>query len=156
MHQNSLTYTVKEEENKLVDGSPTKKKKLPKTSTMKRLLTYTFKHKCLLVAANISLIFTSIGIIALPYLAGQIVDLISKDKNRDRLNALAIQFCMVFLVVAIFSFIRGATYNLLGEKVVLEMRNSLFTSLLHKDIEFYDRNRSGELISRITSDVTLV
>lgn len=69
MHNTALTYNVREEENNLVDGSPVKKR-TPKVSTMKRLFEYTLKHKILLFLANVSLIITSIGTIALPYLAG--------------------------------------------------------------------------------------
>jgi hypothetical protein len=51
-------------------------------------------------------------------------------------------------VAATFGFVRGAAYNLIGEKVVIELRNELFMKLLGKvififfillkDIEFYD------------------
>ena len=36
------------------------------------------------------------------------------------------------------------------------MRKRLFNSLINKDIEFYDTNRTGELISRISSDTQIV
>lgn len=62
----------------------------------------------------------------------------------------------MFATAAIFGFVRGTSYNLIGEKVVIEIRNELFEKLLEKDVEFYDQNRSGELVSRITSDVSLI
>lgn len=39
---------------------------------------------------------------------------------------------------------------------MLMLRSELFTSFLKKDVEFYDANKSGELMSRITSDTTIV
>lgn len=38
----------------------------------------------------------------------------------------------MFLIVAIFSFVRGSLFELIGEKVILEMRNELFSKLILK------------------------
>jgi ABC-type multidrug transport system fused ATPase/permease subunit len=40
--------------------------------------------------------------------------------------------------------------------VIFDMRGDLFNKLLHKDINYYDVNKSGELISRLTSDIGVV
>lgn len=60
------------------------------------------------------------------------------------------------VVSSVFSFIRTYAFDLLGERVMLMLRSELFTSFLGKDVEFYDTNKSGELMSRITSDTTIV
>lgn len=36
------------------------------------------------------------------------------------------------------------------------VRNDLYCKILNKDTEFFDQNKSGELMSRITSDTTLL
>ena len=52
--------------------------------------------------------------------------------------------------------------GLLGEKIVLLLRTDLFNSIVSKDIEFFDNNRTGELcnylisVSRLSSDVSTV
>lgn len=103
-------------------------------SSVKRLFSYTLKHKCLLTLATVSLIVTSLGIVILPYLAGRIVDNITSEdpESKRKLDEIAVQFTGVFVLVALFSFIRGTAYNLLGENVVLEIRNALFYSLVQK------------------------
>lgn len=58
--------------------------------------------------------------------------------------------------MAVFSAIRGFGFNLLGELVVRDLRQELFSKLVEKDIAYYDKNKTGELISRLTSDVTVV
>jgi ABC-type multidrug transport system fused ATPase/permease subunit len=40
----------------------------------------------------------------------------------------------------------------LGEKVLLNVRTDIYDSFINKDTEFYDINKSGELMSRISSD----
>ena len=58
--------------------------------------------------------------------------------------------------MAIFSALRGYSFNLLGEKIVRDLRQELFKALINKDIAYYDKNKTGELISRLTSDVSIV
>jgi len=58
--------------------------------------------------------------------------------------------------MAIASMIRGLSLSLLGEKVMLEIRSELYDKLLYKDTEFFDIHKSGELMSRITSDTALI
>ena len=58
--------------------------------------------------------------------------------------------------MAVFSAVRGYGFNLLGEKIVRDIRAQLFEALVEKDINYYDTNKTGELISRLTSDVTIV
>ena len=52
--------------------------------------------------------------------------------------------------------IRGFSLNLLGEKIMLTIRTELYDKFLYKDTEFFDVNKSGELMSRITSDTALL
>lgn len=56
------------------------------------------------------------------------------------------------VIGAIFTFLRGSCFNLLGEKVLLNVRTDIYDSFIVKDTEFYDVNKSGELMSRISSD----
>jgi len=72
------------------------------------------------------------------------------------LRVVAIGFVCCGIVSGVFSFIRGYSFNLLGEKVMLELRSELFEKFIEKDIEFFDRNKSGELMSRISSDTSII
>lgn len=56
------------------------------------------------------------------------MDLIAKQdpESKTELNNIVGEFTLVFIVVAIFSFVRAALFELLGEKVILELRNELF------------------------------
>ena len=43
--------------------------------------------------------------------------------------------------------------NIIGERLALKMREDLFASILRQDIAFYDSHKSGEIMSRLTSDI---
>lgn len=51
----------------------------------------------------------------------KIIDSISKDDGN--MGFYCLEFIILFAIAGLFSFIRGSSYNLIGEKVVIELRN---------------------------------
>ena len=62
----------------------------------------------------------------------------------------------VALVVALSTAARFFFISLLGERVVADLREKLYAHLIGLDAGFHERNRSGELVSRLTADVELI
>ena len=96
-----------------------KRKAKDALKTFKRLFGYTWKNKQMLLIANISLIVSSGGFVLLPLLSGQMVDTI---RSSGDLTEGAIKFIILTIIMAVFSAIRGFSFNLLGEKIMVEMR----------------------------------
>jgi ATP-binding cassette subfamily B protein len=68
-------------------------------------------------------------------------------------------FLLLFGVAVLLAFATAARFffvSLLGERVVADLRASLYSHLLSLDASFHDRNRSGELVSRLTADAELL
>lgn len=55
-----------------------------------------------------------------------------------------------------FLFIRGVLNGIVGEKIAYKMREDVFTSFCLNDITFYDSRKTGELMSRLNSDVATI
>ncbi|CAD8210699.1 unnamed protein product [Paramecium octaurelia] len=127
-----------------------------KRSSIFRLIQYSLQYKLLLVFGNLGLLITSVSMVALPYLAGKMIDSITKSNSKENLNFLTLQFIVLTVVTAFFTFLRTYAFSILGEKITFHLRNELFQSLMLKDIEFFDSNRSGELISRLSSDISVI
>lgn len=111
-----------------------------KKKTFARLFRYTLNYKSLLVMANIGMLVSSGGMVLLPTLCGIIIDHI---KDGEELTADAFKFLILTLFMAVFSALRGFCFNLLGEKIVRDIRVELFGKLVAKDIEYYDKNKTG-------------
>nr|XP_028684738.1 ATP-binding cassette sub-family B member 9 isoform X2 [Macaca mulatta] len=60
-----------------------------------------------------------------------------------------------FLIVAALG-IRGGIFTLIFARLNIRLRNCLFRSLVSQETSFFDENRTGDLISRLTSDTTMV
>ena len=77
-------------------------------------------------------------------------------KDEDELNKTTLLLVLMFVVSSVFALIRGALFTLAGERLVARFRVRLFDAILHQDIEFFDRNQSGELQSRLSSDTASI
>lgn len=62
----------------------------------------------------------------------------------------------LFVVQGGAFFVRSLLFGLLGQQVYADVRQRLFTSIVNKEIGFFDRHRSGELAARLNSDAALV
>lgn len=103
------------------DANEEKEKRKAKNAgkTFKRLFGYTWRNKCLMIVANIGLIISSGGMVLLPLLSGKMVDAI---RAGDDLVPGAIQFLILTVFMAVFSAVRGYSFMLLGERVMVCMR----------------------------------
>lgn len=99
------------------------------------------------------MVISSLGSVALPLVCGMIIDDIKEGVSLGKHSMFLLGLT---LILAVSSAIRGYLFNLLGEKVMMLLRLDLFKNLMEKDINYYDVHKSGELVSRLTSDIGVV
>ena len=110
---------------------------------------------CTLTYAFLALIIASICTLAQPFYFGKIIDACSNENKHD-LNLYSIYLLVIFSVGGVFTYFRAYLYTVVGERLVRNIRRDLFTHLLSLDISFFDINKTGELISRLSSDTTVM
>ena len=114
-------------------------------------LTLPYRGRTALAIGSL-LAFTMVGL-APPYLAKLAVD---KGIRQHDLHALAL-IVGVFLAAGVATLVLSAaqTYQTgwVGERVLADLRNRLFAHLQRLSLGFFERNRTGAIISRITNDV---
>jgi len=133
-------------------GRPKFDKNAPKAK-FSQLWPYLTEHKgSLVVAVVLSLIGAAVSL-AQPLVVGQVITAVQEGKD---LGYLVVILIAVVLGSAVAS---GALYYVLakaGEGVVLSARGQLATRLLRLPIPEYDLRRTGDLVSRVSSDTTLL
>jgi ATP-binding cassette, subfamily B, bacterial MsbA len=72
------------------------------------------------------------------------------------LNVLAAVLFALFLVQAVFNFVRVYQLGYVGESVVADLRKALFGHLMTLSVRFFEDRRTGEITSRLTSDIATV
>ena len=74
----------------------------------------------------------------------------------DKINLYCLVTLAIVVVSAIFTAIRGAIFNTMSEKIAKTLRYDLVYFLMNKDVGFFDENKTGDILSRITSDTAVV
>ena len=118
--------------------------------------------------AGVALIVSVTCSLAQPFYFGKIIDAcsdsggdsdddISSDhEQRQKLNTYITTLFVIFIVGGFFTFVRGWLYSLIGERLVARLRKDLFEHIIRQDIQFFDENKTGELMNRLASDTTVI
>ena len=128
---------------------------------LRRVFSYTRPHRGRLIAALACLFIASgLGLVH-PYFFGELAGAaFTSGSATDRevayraLGENSIALVVVFLAQAVFIFFRHYYMTWLGERVVTDLRVDLFRHLATMPQSFFHRTRTGELLSRLSDDVT--
>jgi len=119
-----------------------------------RLLAYVRPYVKWMVVSTIALIFSvALGLI-LPLVIRNLVDDVLLNMDRAMLNRLGVGLLAVFLFQAFFSFVNRYALAYVGERVVANIRIHVYSHLQRLSLKFYADHRTGEVVSRLTNDVT--
>lgn len=116
--------------------------------------------KSLSVAVGFLLVSSSISM-SIPFSIGKILDIATNASADNRLFGLELtQFYLalggVLVVGAVANYARIIILRIVGERIVTRLRSQLFRKTYSQDAEFFDANRVGDLISRLSSDTIIV
>ncbi len=106
-----------------------------------------------IAAAGAALVSWTLLTLAGPILVRRAIDLGLRVRDQGQLN-LAVGLYIAVAVAAYFAY-RLAIHNLahVGEGFLRDLRNRVFDRMLRQSLPFYDREKSGVLVSRMTSDI---
>ena len=134
--------------------APTKTK--ARIGSLRALWPFIRQHQILFMAWLLALAASSAATLALPVAFKTMIDQgfssgRGADIDRAFLFGFAVAAALALATAARFFFV-----SMLGERVVADLRERLYAHLIGLDAEFHERNRSGELVSRLTADVELL
>ncbi|MEV7620122.1 ABC transporter ATP-binding protein [Microbacterium sp. NPDC089321] len=122
-------------------------------ATFRQLLPFLFEHKKVLVVVAVLSVIGAAASLVQPLLVGQVIDRVQKGDGLGLLVWLLIGF------VILASIISGYQHYLLqrtGTAVVYSSRRKLIARILHLPISEFDARRTGDLVSRVGTDTTLL
>lgn len=166
------------------EASEKDKKKISKEGFSKALkvFRFTLPYKWTFMIGFIFLVLSQLTSMSIPLLMGQMVGaIVSPDKAASlpntngmgnmnvmgdklqnifdsapnfTLNEVTFLFVVLLILQAGFSFLRVYTFTRVSEQSMRDLRKELYTKIITLPITFFEKSRVGELMSRITSDVT--
>ncbi|MEM7731949.1 MAG: ABC transporter transmembrane domain-containing protein [Pseudomonadota bacterium] len=112
-------------------------------------------YKGLMVAATLALFITAAVSLILPITVGRLVDIFLEDNTEllDRYFLMAIGFAGL---LALGTGLRYLLVSRIGERVVADIRMAVFARVISMSPRFYENILTGEVLSRITTDTTLI
>lgn len=102
----------------------------------------------LLVSSGLSLVF--------PAVIQRVVDSVLIAHDLALLDQITLLLLVVFVIRSLSSLVETYLVNYVGEKVVIDLRLELYSHLQVLSLGFYSKRRVGELVSRLSSDVTMI
>ena len=125
--------------------------------SLRRLFSYLRPFLGLLVLALLALLgYSAMGLIFPLVIVSLLSAVLSPPYQVELLDRITAALVVIFLAASMLQFAQSYLLNYIGENILLRLRTSLYAHLQTLSLDFYENRRVGELISRISSDVTLV
>ncbi len=122
----------------------------------KRILRYLVPYKKTLLIASVFLIAASATNLAVPLYVKNLVDIVMVEKDLGQLNHIALVIAGLFLLQLLFSTVHNYLFDLTEKRVSTDFRKSIFKHLHTLSVSFFAKRRTGEIMSRMTNDVTTI
>ncbi|WP_299730309.1 ABC transporter transmembrane domain-containing protein [uncultured Tateyamaria sp.] len=131
------------------------REKSKKIGALRELFPFVLPYWPLLVAATFALVSTAIISLTLPLAVRRVIDNFGTEDPR----ILDLYFMAAIGIAALLAVGTGVRYALvtrLGERVVADIRKAVFDRVIGMSPRFYENIMTGEVLSRITTDTTLI
>ena len=124
------------------------------------LLPFLRPYRLRIAAAGLFLVLAAAATLLFPVaLRGMIDEGINAAGHGERLVALRDNFLALFAVAVALGLASAARFyfvSWLGERVTADLRNAIYAHVLQQSPEFFETTQTGEVLSRLTADTTLV
>ena len=117
-----------------------------------KLLSYCKPDVMYLVLAGVCLIAAAVGEIFITYYTGLVIDSIAIEKDGKKFLNSVLLMTFIALVTAFFTGVRGALFTYISARLNVRISKKLFRSVVHQDMGFFDNTKTGDIVSRLTSD----
>lgn len=117
---------------------------------------YVLRHRGRITAAVLALLAASLATLLLPLALRRVIDTAFEAGNSTLKDYYFMTLIGVVLILAVASSARYYLVITLGERIVASVRQDVFRHLTTLDAAFFDRTKSGEIVSRLSADTTKI
>ena len=123
-----------------------------------RLYRYILPYKWTFILGLLFLVFSTTASLVFPYIFGSLIDIVNgKDKlGINSINDAALILLVILFFQAFFSYFRILLFAKVSENGMGEIRKSLYKTIIHLPLYFFEKNRIGDITSRFTADISLL
>lgn len=118
-----------------------------------RILSYIKPYMHRLLFAMVCTIMAAAGNLYIPWIIKDMIDEVLADKNGTMLNWIAASIIAIFIVRGLFWYGQNYLMSYVGQSVTIDIRAAVFKKLQRLSVSFYDKNKTGTIMSYVTNDV---
>jgi ABC-type multidrug transport system fused ATPase/permease subunit len=118
-----------------------------------KIFQFVIPYKWTFIIGMMFLLLSNLTTLSFPLLIGEMTKVI-EGKSNYKINEVTIFFFAILIVQSILSFFRIYTFAQVSEKAMRDVRQTLYAKIITLPIFHFEKRRVGELMSRITSDIT--
>jgi ATP-binding cassette, subfamily B, bacterial len=136
--------------------SPSDRPKGRSLKPLRALAPFLAPHLGTLALALLALLIASGAMLALPVAVRMLIDHGMAGGDSSTINRYFLGFLVAAIIFGVFAAARFYLVTWLGERVVADIRTAVYRRVVHMDMTFFEVTRTGEVLSRLTTDTTLV
>lgn len=125
-----------------------------KVDGYKRLLSYLKPYKKLLILSVFFMILVSLSNLVVPWIIKDVIDQVLENKDLGMLYIIIVVILATFFIRALTTFGHRYLMGYIGQAVIMDIRNALYHHLQRLSIAYYDRRRTGDIMSNLTNDIS--
>lgn len=123
-------------------------------STYLRLLQYVKPYLPRLSLAILCTILAAAGNLYVPWIVRGVIDQVFADKDSHMLNIISLGILAVFFARGVFLYCQTYLMAYAGQSVIIDIRAQVYRKLQKLGIGFYEKNKTGKIMSYVTNDVS--
>ncbi|GGC17073.1 ABC transporter [Oxalicibacterium flavum] len=138
---------------------PTREQSKGSLALLRGLTRFLRPYRVQIVLAGIALLVAAAATLAIPYAFRQMIDLgfgANGIQSTTHINTYFLALFGVASVLAIATAARFYAVSWLGERVTADVRSAVYAHVVTQSPEFFETTQSGEVLSRLTTDTTLI
>jgi ATP-binding cassette subfamily B protein len=146
--------------NSTTGSTPDNSSRKGSLAAFKGLMPFLAPYRRQFIIAGIALVVAAGATLAIPYSFKQMIDLgfgsATGGHSIEHVNATFVALFAVATILAIATAARFYTVSWLGERVTADIRSAVYTHVVSQSPEFFETTQTGEVLSRLTTDTTLI
>ena len=127
--------------------------------TLAGLLPFLLPYRRRIMVAAVALLIAASATLAIPYAFRQLIDLGFTTAGSEQAANVNLYFLALFGVACVLAIATAARFysvSWLGERVTADLRAAVYAHVLRQSPEFFETTQTGEVLSRLTTDTTLI
>ena len=119
-----------------------------------RILSYIKPYLPRLITAAICTVLAAAGNLYVPWIIKDVIDSVLAEKNAEMLNIIAAGIIIIFFIRGVCFYGQNYLMSYVGERVIIDIRSAVYEKLQRLSVSFYDKNKTGTIMSYVTNDVS--